>query len=315
MSAGPETLLPHLGRLKSLAVTARLRVLWELQSGKESEARDDLLGTFALGRNASKDGTLIAVLVQFAIENIALNTVAENFHSFSAQTLQELADGFDAAPAGTTVAGAIAGGEKACFHDWFEGRVLQLQKENPGDDAKVMVKLRELFTGMAAPGESNQLQEVIAAAGTSEGVLKMARDEDAIFQRAAEVMALPHPAFEEQARQFQVEVEKANRLAALTFPAILKARPKEFRTEAKLAMFRAAVAYKLHGEEGLRGVNDPFGQGPFQFERFVFEGLDRGFKLTSAYIGNGYPETLIFIESEGTPFKCDGPKAGQPLDK
>jgi hypothetical protein len=316
LSAGPETMLPHLGRLKSLAVTAKLRVLWELQSGKETEARDDLLATFALGRNASKDGTLIAALVQFAIENIALNTVAENFHSFSAETLRQLAEGFDAAPAGNTVADTIISGEKACFHDWLERKVLQWQKENPGDDAKVMAELRQLFARMGDDsGKTNQLEEVIGAAGTSEGVLKLLRQEDAIFQRAADLMALPHPAFEEQAKQFQAEIEKANPLAALTFPAILKARPKEFRMQAKLAMFHAAVAYKLHGEEGLRSVNDPFGQGPFQFERFVFEGLDRGFKLTSAYAGNGYPETLIFVETEGTPFLCDGPKAGQPLDK
>jgi hypothetical protein len=315
MSPGPETLLPHLGRLKSVAVTAKLRVLWELQNGNESEARDDLLATFALGRNASKDGTLIAVLVQIAIENIALNTVAENFHSFSAETLRQLADGFDAAPAGNSVADAIAGGEKACFHDWLERKILQWQKENPGEDAKVMAKLRELLARMGAPDESNQLQAVIAAPGTSEGVLKLVRDQDRISQRAAEILALRHPAFEEQAKEFQAEIEKSDPLAALTFPPILKARPKEFRTEAKLAMLHAAVAYKLHGQEGLRSVNDPFGQGPFQFERFVFEGVDRGFRLTSAYAGNGYPETVIFVESEGTPFLCDGPKAGQPLAK
>lgn len=315
MSPGPETLLPHLARLKSLAVTARLRVLWELQNGKESEARDDLLATFALGRNASKDGTLIAALVQFAIENIALSPVAENFHSFSAETLQQLAEGFDAAPAGNTVADAILG-EKKCHDVWINREILQLRKENPGDDAKVMAKLREVFGSITGePGKTNQWEAVIMAAGTSEGVLKLFKEQEATYQRAAEILALPHPAFEEQAIQFQAEIEKANPLAALTFPAILKARPKEFRTEAKLAMFHAAVAYKLHGEEGFRSVNDPFGQGPFQFERFVFEGVNRGFKLTSAYAGNGYPETLIFVESDGTPFKCDGPKAGQPLDK
>jgi hypothetical protein len=71
----------------------------------------------------------------------------------------------------------------------------------------------------------------------------------------------------------------------------------------------------LHGQEGLRDVSDPFGQGPFQFERFSFEGVDRGFKLTSAYIDRGSPEAMIFVETDGAPFFCYGPKVGQPLSK
>jgi hypothetical protein len=316
MSAGPATLLPHLPRCKSLAVAVKLRVLWELQNGKETDARDNLVAAYALGRNSSKDGTLIAALVEIAIENIVINTVAENFHSFSAETLQQLAGGFDSAPSEGTTAAALLSGEKA-IHDWLERKILQWQKENPGDDSQVMAKLRELFRSMAdESGRTNQWEAVIRIAGTSEDVLKLVRDEDVFRQKAAEIMGLPHPAFEEQSKQFQAEVDKSgNPLLALSFPTILKARSKEFRAQAKLAMFHAAVAYKLRGEEGLRSVNDPLGQGPFQFERFVFEGVDRGFKLTSAYAGNGYPETLIFVESEGTPFICDGPKAGQPLSK
>jgi hypothetical protein len=48
------------------------------------------------------------------------------------------------------------------------------------------------------------------------------------------------------------------------------------------------------------------GKGPFAFQRFVFEGVDRGFELTSAYAGLGYPCALIFVEKEGTPFYIDG---------
>ncbi len=317
MSAGPGTLLPHLARCKSLAVAVKLRVLWELQNGKETDARDDLLATYALGRNTSKDGTLIATLVQLAIENIVLNTVAENYHSFSAETLQQLANGFDSAPTEGTAAAAVLTGEKGCFEAWLERRIIQWQKENPGDDAQVMAKLRELFKGVLADSEStNQYVAVLDKAGTSDGLLKMVHDEEVYYDKGAEVLSLPPSEFENQAKQLRAEVDKSdNPLLALTFPAILKARPKEFRTQAKFAMFHAAVEYKLRDMEGLRNVNDPLGQGPFQYERFVFEGVDRGFKLTSTYSGNGYPETLIFVESEGTPFLCDGPKAGQPLSK
>ena len=79
LSPGPATLLPHLARCKQLAITAQLRVLWDLQNGKESDARDDLLATFALARNCSRDGTLIGVLVGFADQALVMASVTGNF--------------------------------------------------------------------------------------------------------------------------------------------------------------------------------------------------------------------------------------------
>jgi hypothetical protein len=58
---------------------------------------------------------------------------------------------------------------------------------------------------------------------------------------------------------------------------------------------------------------DPLGNGPFAFQRFVFEGVDRGFELKSAYAGQSYPCALIFVEKEGTPFRVDGPHIGQAV--
>ena len=49
---------------------------------------------------------LIGALVQFAIEAIDYATVAANFGQFSPETLKQLVDGFDAAPARGTVAAA-----------------------------------------------------------------------------------------------------------------------------------------------------------------------------------------------------------------
>jgi hypothetical protein len=319
-SPGPYTLLPHLGRCKSLAQFGRLRVMWELQDGREAGARDDLIAMFALGRNSSRDWTLIAVLVQYAIENITLNTVAENFHSFSPETLQRLEAGFDAAPAFGTAAEALRQNAEIRSHNWVKERIQRWRKEYQGEDAKVMSAYREMIRQLGSSGEEprNPLwDELENAPKSSEEVLKLLGEADQkYYERLTHIMGASHPEFEEQATQFTKDVEHSNNpFVKLSFSAILKCRPKEFRAQAKLAMFHAAVACKLRGEPGLREVSDPFGQGPFQFERFVFEGKDRGFKLTSAYNGNGYPEAQIFVEKDGKPFICEGPKAGQPLAK
>jgi hypothetical protein len=71
-------------------------------------------------------------------------------------------------------------------------------------------------------------------------------------------------------------------------------------------MVRAATEYKLHGEEGLKHIVDPYSQSPFEFQRFVFEGTDRGFELKSTYTTRGTAERLIFVEKDGPPFSVTG---------
>ena len=63
----------------------------------------------------------------------------------------------------------------------------------------------------------------------------------------------------------------------------------------------------------MKSVKDPCGTGPFGYERFVFEGVDRGFKLTSAYASLAYPNVQIFVQKDGPPFRSTGKLAGQPL--
>ena len=318
LSPGPATLLPHLARCKAMAQAARLRAMWSLQNGQQAEARDDLLAAFALGRNSARDGVLISALVQIAVENIVCSTVAENFYQFSPEILKQLADGFAAAPPRGTMAACIPI-EKSSFLDWLVDKILELQTENRGNDAKVMAGIRELLASFDGTGEGQTRQEhpslweqvTKAAGGTSERVLRLLREEEALYQRLAVIMALPQSEYEAQAKQFSAEIQKStNPFVSLSFPAFEKARQKEFAILVELAMVQAAVEYKLHGEPGLKTVTDPGGQVSFAFKRFVFEGVDRGFELKSAYAGRGFPEVLIFAEKDGPPFWVNGNNAG-----
>jgi hypothetical protein len=316
MSEGPATLLPHLARAKAVAVTAKLRVLWDLQQGREPDARDDLLATFTLARNVSRDGTMISALVQMAMEAIVCNTVVENFGRFTPETLRQLADGFEVAPPRSTVAACVPS-EKAFFHDWTLRKVTELQKQNPGNDAKVMEGLRQYFqfSEDSEEGATNLWERLVqASGGTSEGVLKLLHERVQLYQRIAVPLALPYPECERQMKRFQEEMGKSpNPFVSETLPSLWKARTRELRVQAYLAMVRAAIEFKLHGKPGLESVSDPCGQGPFAFRRFVFEGVDRGFELKSAYDLNGNKAVYLFVEKEGPPFRVDGPHVGEAL--
>jgi hypothetical protein len=314
LSPGPNAQLPHLARAKAVAQVSRLRAMWDLQHGNQTGARDDLLAAVVLGRNVSRDGMLISALVQYADEAIVYCTVADNFGQFSPETLKQLVDGFNAAPARGTLAAAIMT-DKLVFPDWLANKIRKFQQENPGNDTKVMEAIRGYVHDER---DTNLWQRIsVASGGTSDGLLKLVRDLEPLYPRLAKIMTLPQPEYEDQIQKFAAEVQKSqNPLVPVAFPNLLQLRHREFRNQLQLAMVRAAVEYKLHGESGLKNVMDPWGNVPFAFQRFVFKGVDRGFELKSAYTGIfavGVPYTLIFVEKEGPPFNVDGLHIGQAV--
>jgi hypothetical protein len=323
LSVGPNSLLPHLGRAKAIANTSQLRVAWALQHGHQAEARDDLLATFVMGRHAGSDALLISALVQNIIGNINCNTVAQHFGEFTPETLQQLVAGFDAAPVSVTMAECIVSEKR--LGDWMLTQLLELRKAYPDDDAKVMAGFHDsgIVSAMTTVGHTNFWPQLIAASGgTSEGVLKLLHETEPLFPRLAEVLALPPAEYEMQSKQFSAEMQASKNPFFISFDLFkgwhltqqqLRPRPREFRAQAQLAMVHAAVEYKLHGESGLKSVQDPFGKGPFSFQRFVFKGVDRGFELKSAYAGSDAPFAMIFVEKQGAAFYVTGPEAGKAI--
>ena len=320
-----DSLLPYLAPAKAVAVTAGLRVTWDLQHNRQAERRDDLLASLTLARNVSRGGLLISMLVEVAMDSIACNNVAENFGRFSPETLQQLLAGLEALPPRGTIADSVAP-ERAFTEAWLTGKVQELQKTHSGDEAKVMAGIRESLVrvfdlreraGMAFYGNSqaanwwDRLSQV--AGGTSAGLTTLLRDVDPFSQKLTGILGLPYAEYLEQMKQLKAEVQQSSNplIPLLFFPVWESARTREFKGTVFVAMARAAMEYKLHGEAGLNSVADPCGQGPFAFRRFVLNGVDRGFELKSANATDSFPEVLIFVEKQGPPFFVSGPKAGQ----
>jgi hypothetical protein len=324
LSPGPNTMLAHLARAKAVCQAAQWRAVWALQHGRQEDARDELLAAFVLGRNAGSDPIIIGALVQDTIESIDYATVARYFGEFSPETLRQLAEGFDAAPVRRTMAACIP--SEKLLYSWSLNKILALQKEHPNDDAKVMTGFRDcgMVMAMNSIGETNFWPQLVAASGgNSAGVIKLLQEMEPLYPRITELMTLPQPEYETQAQQFSGEL----RVSQNPFLAGLKSlftgwvlgsqrhlfRAEEFRVQAQLAMVHAAVEYKLHGESGFKGVKDPFGNGPFGFQRFVFKGADRGFEVKSAYAGADAPFVMIFVEKQGPAFQVIGPEAGKAI--
>jgi hypothetical protein len=330
MSPGPTTPQPHMRQMLGVIQAARLRTLWHLQQDHSAEACADLSAAFAFGRNLSRDGMLIGLLGQIAIEAIVCQVVADNFGRFSAAGLGVLMATLDCSPARGTLAAAIAA-EKGFYGPWVTRQIRELQKEHAGEESAVMEGIRRLLGEPDNNEESAEFWNAFAraAGGTSEGVLKLLEQFAKAQPRFDPLWSLPYREYVRRLKELRSEsgtpatespssdrprlplaggnyfVEllfqsSANPSLSYTFPAWEKTRAKEFRSQVLLAMVHAATQYKLqHGPSGLQTVTDPCGPGPFAFERVTFEGVDRGFLLRSAYDWNGRPTTLTFLEKPG----------------
>jgi hypothetical protein len=317
MSDGPETLLPALARFKSVAQVAGLRARVHLTAGNQEAAREELLAVIAMGRNVSKDGTLISILVQIAIENIVGSVIAENFYQFTPETLEVFAVRLKSGPPRDLVRNAMAV-EKSSFYDWLIRKITDASIEANGDAKQVQAKVRELWTKNLAESDTESQgivdQWIAATDGTPAGLIAYVRQLEPFYDEITEILGLPwseyqgrHAAFEKKLR------EHPNVLAREFFSALGNSRKREFTTEAKLAALQAAIAYKLHGDSAFNAIADPFGEGPFTFRRFTLEGIDRGFELESRLNCRGFVEKLIIIEKAGPAVRVDWKRAGEKI--
>lgn len=320
LTQGPELLLPGLSKAKLLAQSARLRVLWHLEHHRPDDARDDLIAAFVLGRQVSKDGILISALVQVAMENILVSSIAENWFRFTPETLRQILDGLAAAPARGTIKECVAT-ERMAFKDWYMRRIQEF-RANSRDEAEALEKTRKLLNDTLNGGpesqetpSSNAEAILQSAGGTTEGLLRQLANLDPLYDEAAALMAAPYHQFEKQIQAFNEKIaHQTNPFAQGIFPTFEKCRLKELTVQTKLAMLRAGFEYQKSGPAGLGGVLDPVFNEPFQFSRFEFNGVDRGFQLSSKFqYTDNLNTAMIFIEKDGPAFYLEGRNAGKPV--
>lgn len=310
LSEGLQTPMPRLSPAKHLVEAARSRVRWALNDGRESEARDDLLAALALGRNLARDGLPISASVQFSIEALVARSVAESFYQFSPETLGQIVAGIDAAPARGTIAQSMPAA-RYLGYAWYLMKVQEFQRQNPASEAKTLDFIRELFRSDSVSEEHEKETDLAdrllsKAGGTVDGVVRLIRELEPLYERLANVMALPYSQCISQIEALKLDVSKQSNPLAPPLLGYERMRQNSHRMEVQFAMIHAAVQYKLHGEEGLRKVMDPCGTGPFAVRRFIFEGVDRGFELKADCHSSGFDEALVFVEKSGTPISSKG---------
>jgi hypothetical protein len=262
---GVGMLLPHLARARTLARLACLRARWKFHEGKPRAAAEDVIAAMTLGRHTGVDPTLISILVDYAIERIAMEALQADFAKLDADTLKYLAEQLDKLPTVLTVRQAMLN-ERDTFITWMIREVEKAEVEKPGSWKERV----PMFTGQ--PDNAQVLKEATSA----KRFVEMLEELKPVYDEMAQLMALPFDQFQAQWPEFLSKKKSANVLAGLLLPALDKVVNASRQAQTRVALLKAAIAVAQGGEERLKETSDPGGKGPFDYKT-----IPGGFRLQS----------------------------------
>lgn len=269
---GVDARLPYLVAARVLSTVACLRARLHFAEGRPAEAIADILAARTLGRHASVDGSLIAVLVGYAIDARTGEALALDLPRLDAPMVKKLQAGLDALPAGGSQATALMACEATTL-EWFMRRV----KAAPDEKGLLAVLT---FMGLAEGAASDAVDKSVRAflkecGGTAQGVLRFAEETRPAYPKIAKLLELPLDQFEKETER-EMKQRASNPVFKVFFPAIIKSRRTQARAEVRRALLAAALAVQLEGRAALKNHPDPVAGGPFDYAPFA-----GGFELRS----------------------------------
>src|SRR5262249_10825088 len=215
----------------TLTLLACLRARLALADGHPAEAVDDVLAVFALGRHIA-DPTMICLLVDYGLEQGAIDAVVMMLPKLDAAALRRIAERLDALPTAGTLEQTLVT-ERDQFVGWAI-RWLKEQEQSGAGDLRAKVK------------------SLLLGSEDTEGILQLVDNKSA--KRLIQALEELGPFYEEQRRlvllpreQFLAQwpgLEKrqsANATAKAMLPSVIKVVDARDRYCARFAMLKAAV--------------------------------------------------------------------------
>ncbi|HEY3394596.1 MAG TPA: hypothetical protein VGK58_17930 [Lacipirellulaceae bacterium] len=271
---GVTLLLLHLTKARDLARLTALHARYEIERGNSKALRDDAFGMMALARHVGRDPAMVCVLVRHLIEDMVVDLTSPYVPQLKAKYADSKAM-FDSLPPSSSVLDTFDM-EREYFLVWIVRKIKEEEKRDPGAG----LKLWKGLLGPTAPQALKQIQSVDQAIKLTEGVIP-------VYDELKKLVVLPPAEFDARYPKFKQQNMKPDTLAAFLIPKIDELLAKERRSQARIAMLLAAIAVAEGGPDQLKNIDDPFGDGPFEYRK-----LDAGFELKSQLKYEGQPVTL-----------------------
>ena len=268
--------LPHILKVRTLAALAALDARHEFEQGHWQAGWDDVTAVLTLGRHLEMEPLFVQRWVGRAIESIAIDAAAPYLPELKSVLPATGTDALAALPSVATLEQVVLK-EKQVFLMSAIRRLKEAERQKPGAWQEVWKN------GFDLPESRGSGQSV----KTFEQAVKWLEDFLPFYDRLAGMSALPWNEFDARYPKFAEEAKAVNPLADQVLPMNDAMVTRERRTQARMALFKAALAVVQGGTDALKDIKDPFGDGPFEYRA-----LDGGFELKSKLLDQGKPVTL-----------------------
>lgn len=236
---GYTILLPHLNWMRTFARVATLRAAQRFASGDNMGGVEDIADTLALSRHTGTHDILICILVQRAIQSLAISVLSpEQLGKLDAASLERLAARLDALPPGGSLRRSVDI-ERNFGQLWL----LKQVKDNasrPDWAARSVEKM--------VGNEGDAKDAVKLSGGTAQGAIEELERLGPIYDDVAKSIDAPAAEWEASWRELQKRFD-ANAFGRLLSPAYGRAYKVVRESEAQMAELKATVA-RLRREKG-----------------------------------------------------------------
>lgn len=247
---GAETLLPHLAKAIQLARVALVRARLSFEQQEDGKALDDIIAAMTIARHVSRDGTLMGVMVAYAIDNNATQVLAAYLPDIDVELVQRTMDRRRSAPSMLPIPDAIAAEE--LFLDWA---IDKLEADGEG-------QLLDFCSTMTT--SKQQTEEMMLAAGDRQQCLKSLIALRPLYAEMRTLLTLPPEQFEAKNAELTKRIE-ANPIARFVAPNVAAIYKAASVFSCRDALLSAAVAIHANGPDAVASHPDPFGQGPLEY--------------------------------------------------
>ena len=273
---GADMLMPYLAKLRDLARLSLLHARYEVSQKQWRAGADEASSVFVLARHAGQEPVLIAILVGDAIDQMAIETLALSLPDMDEAAIKTISARLDALPPAPRVVEKALLMEKEIGCEWLIRAMQEAERHKEGS-------WRDVLARVASQEDKSKLGDLHSLDET----LKFARDLLPIYDRMIELLALPRDDFARQYDDLVKKIRATNPLGHLVLPALDKFLEGQHRHDARMALFKAAIAVVQRGPDALKQIRDPFGDGPFEYRRF-----QKGFELKSKLVAKGEQVSL-----------------------
>lgn len=275
---GLGLLLPHLAKGRDLALLAALHAQYEYQRGNKQALHDDAFAILTIGRHIGRDPIMICLMTRYATEDIAIDLLAPYIPEIKASHERSVAM-FEALPPAPSMSDCMRV-EQKYFLAWMIKRLKDAERDKPG-------AWQSEWKSFFPPSETEPVLQAVGKVRTFEQAIEQTEPLLPLYDDLQRIIDLPKDEFEIQYPAFKRKAAETSPLAELILPAVDKVIHKECRNRARIAMLLAAIAVAEKGPDALKNIEDPFGSGPFGYQK-----TEGGFELKSELTVNGKPVTL-----------------------